>query len=98
MDEEVKVSQAGVEITITDISDELEGWDKFLAHASNTSEGPRTVNGQILVHTADDEIAGECTVYLELPPGETKSTEFTVKVTEGVKARWSFKLVKVYEF
>ncbi|MGE0713309.1 MAG: hypothetical protein AB7N76_35645 [Planctomycetota bacterium] len=98
MSDEQTTRDNDVEITVTDISDELEGWDRFRASARNEADGPRTVNGSIQLFREDGGLAGECTVYLEVPPGESKADEFTVKVTNGPAVKWVFKVVKVYSF
>ncbi len=92
------VHENGVRITIVNVADELEGWDKFDATAENTTGGPRTVNGTITLRRADGEPAGSCTVYLEVPPGEVVRDTFTAKVLDGPVTTWSFEVVRVYDF
>ncbi len=98
MGEQQSVEENGVRITIVNVADELDGWDKFEAAAENTSDGPRTVNGTITLRREDGEAAGACTVYLEVPPGEVVRETFTARVAEGPAVGWVFEVVRVYDF
>lgn len=86
---EKSVSQNGLKITVKETVSDTPGYSAYAVEAKNTTSGPKTLNGEL---TTSEK---SCTVYLEVPAGETVSKVFKCR---GSSAGWMFKVIKVYNF
>jgi hypothetical protein len=91
------VTENGLNISVKEDKSEITGFSAFYVEVKNTSTGPKTLNGKItLKSSSGDSEIGSCTVYLEVPAGESVNKIFQCK--GAGYGSWNFKVIKVYNF
>jgi hypothetical protein len=93
--------QNGVKVSVEKAADSIKGFKAFKVVARNTSSGPRSLNMKIYLNDRNRKepagAQGECTVFMNLEPGASKSEVKQCKET-GTSNDWSIQIIKVYEF
>jgi hypothetical protein len=96
------VTSGDVRVDVSKRAADLEGFSTFHVVAVNSGQKPRSVHGQIQFLRASSttggtpRAVGKCTVYLELPPGQSTSRTFRCRDTNSSQYRFTVKAV--YDF
>ena len=96
------VTRGDIRVNVTRRASDLEGFRSFFVVAINSGTSPRSVHGQIDFPSAGSAAGGtsrsgaNCTVYLEIPPGQSSSRTFLCRARST--GQYRFTLKAVYDF
>ena len=75
----------------------VKGFFVFKVVAKNSNDAKKTLKGKITLQAADGSVAGECTIYMELPAGQQAEKELKCKET-GPWEKFEAVIEKIFNF